>query len=185
MHEQKKNFFMLKTNKISYKKKNKKKSSKHKRLKFFISNFTQFKILRLYKRLNSFLSPYESSGFNFLAILIIRANNIFCNLLGRSAVSQKFTTKKFLSCSSFKLTVSKRRLKFIVTRFLKFLKKGLTLYPYIFLIKGPIYLRRYIFKKLRQNLKVRLIIFDPLLIFNGCRSKKKRRKKHLKYRSLR
>ena len=157
----------------------------HKKLKLYISKFTYFKVLNAYKKLNFFLSPYDGKGFKYLAILTLRSNNIFCNLLSRSKITNKFLTKKFISCASFKLRVSKRRLKFIVTLFLKFLKKGLTLYPYIFLIKCPGYLRRYLFKKLRQNLKIHLIIFKHLTIFNGCRPKKKRRKKHIKFRSLR
>ncbi len=94
---------------------------------------------------------------------------------------------KFWSCGLLKLHCTKRKLKFIVYTLLKEIKKKIK-YLFLFLIKinCATFLHKFLYKNFKKLfLKSKFIIFDSFKIFNGCRSKKKRRKKHLKFRILR
>jgi hypothetical protein len=116
----------------------------------------------------------------------IQSNNIFLTI-SKHLKKNIFKTVKFWSIGSFNLLCSKAKLKFTISVFLKEIKfqiKG----HHIFAIKvkSPKYLNKYILKQFRRLLfKPRFFIYPSFKIFNGCRSKKKRRKKRLRFRYFR
>jgi hypothetical protein len=182
--------FLLKLNKLQNKKK-KKKFLKKKFLKKKLNNYLKFLLLNNYslinkikkKDLNFFLKNKKNK--KYLLFINIRSNNIFINLF--CFKKNKLQLIKFWSCGIFKLHCTKRKLKFIIYTMLKEIKKKIK-YLSFFIIK--IFCSKFLHKFLYRNFKKlffrsTFIIFNSFKIFNGCRSKKKRRKKHLKFRVLR
>lgn len=95
-------------------------------------------------------------------------------------------TIKVWSCGLQQLNSSKRKLKFILNVILINIFKELKFFKnYIFCLKAPRFLYKFIFKIFKKiNLSPLLIIFDSIKIFNGCRVKKIRRKKYKRFRAL-
>ena len=106
-------------------------------------------------------------------------NNVFCTLRNLS------TSKTILarSSGSYKLNVSKKKLKFsnklILNLFFKEIKIHLKNVLLFVQLSGPLKLRKAIIKQLSTRLRHKEIIIKTkeLKCFNGCRSKKKKRKK--------
>lgn len=83
---------------------------------------------------------------------------------------------------------SKRQMKFGLRAFIKYLKLSHIKKIRFFIIKiaGPRPLIKVLVKSLKRlNYKSKFIILNSFKIFNGCRFKKLRRKKHLKFKMLR
>jgi hypothetical protein len=146
------------------------------------------KLQALYFSGNYFLEDAASDIFEelstYTAILIfrIKQNNFFITLMSRS--TQKVC--KIWSCGLAKLHASKRNLKFIVNaliiQLLIFFKNKFRSAKFIFLIRGMSFLKKNMITRLAFFFRQRepIFIIKSVKIFNGCRSKKLRRKKHSK-----
>ena len=121
----------------------------------------------------------------FILNFFIRVNNIFINLV--MYYKRKYINIKFWSAGIFDLVCSKKRIKFVITNILKNLKLILKkIKLYIIQIKGPKYFTKILYKNLKKfAYKSSYIFICSFKIFNGCRFKKLKRKKHLKYRAIR
>jgi hypothetical protein len=149
---------------------------------FFLEHYSLLHLIKLKKKPKNFFIHKKSK---YLLYITVKSNNIFINFLRFKNNKIKFL--KFWSSGLFSLNCTKRKLKFILYTFLKEIKKKLK-YTSFYLIK--IFCARFLNKFLYKNfkklfLKSKFIIFASSKIFNGCRSKKKRRKKHLKFQILR
>ena len=167
--------------KFSKKKKKKKKLDSYLKLFLLHNNFFLTKIQLLKKKNFNF----EKTKIHHLLFINIRSNNIFINLICNKNNCLKIV--KFWSCGLLKLHCTKRKLKFIVYTLLKEIKKKIK-YLFFFIIKinCATFLHKFLYKNFKKLfLRSKFSIFDSFKIFNGCRSKKKRRKKHLKFRILR
>jgi hypothetical protein len=181
---QKKKFLL----KIKKKKKKLKKCkfTKKKKLDLFSKNF----LLNTYSLLNIIKLRKSNKNLNFfkkkyLLFININSNNIFINFLCYK--NKKIKIIKFWSCGFLKLHCTKRKLKFIIYTLLKEIKKKIKYISfYIIKIFCAPFLHKYLYKNFKKlYFRSKFIIFTSFKIFNGCRSKKKRRKKHLKFRILR
>jgi len=106
-------------------------------------------------------------------------NNVFCTL-------KNIKTSKTLltrSSGSYKISVSKKKLKFsnklILQLFIRELKPFIKDNLIILQLSGPLKLRKSIIKQFAISLKSKELIIKTkeLKCFNGCRPKKKKRKK--------
>ena len=112
--------------------------------------------------------------------ILIKPNNIFCTL---EDLILKKTVLLYTSGRS-KLHISKKTLRFnskiLIANFLIILKKYINTKSLLFImLSGPIRIRKLILKQIASALKRhKLIIYvKAKKCFNGCRPKKKRRKK--------
>jgi len=145
------------------------------------------KIKRKIKNKSFFLNP------NFQKLFIERTslfpskkidirvtpNNVFCTL-------KDLTNNKILNIGSagkYKTKTSKKTLKFsvkvIIEAFLNEIKKELKTKTLLINLTGPIKLRKKILEQISKSIKKSSITInaDNKKCFNGCRPKKKRRKK--------
>lgn len=106
-------------------------------------------------------------------------NNVFCTL-------KNLKTAKMLlarSAGNYKISVSKKKLKFsnklILQLFIRELKPFIKDNLIILQLAGPLKLRKSIIKQFAISLKSKELIIKTkeLKCFNGCRPKKKKRKK--------
>ena len=140
--------------------------------------------LRLYNSLLKIASLYESKKVKYNIFLKIKQNNVFCTL--KNIVTNKIVL--VASAGKLKLNVSKKKVFFlqkkIIFKFLKKVKWILKKYKFSIIVKlvCPLKLRRRVMRHIKFLLKKRLliVIFSDLKIFNGCRPKKKRRKKGIR-----
>ena len=141
---------------------------------------------RLYTSLSKIASLSRNNQLRYTIFFKIKQNNLFCTL-------KNIITNNILlvaSAGKLKLNVSKNKLFFlqkkIIFKFLKKVKWILKRHKFSIIIKliCPLKLRRRVLRHVRILLKKRplVVIFSDLKIFNGCRSKKKRRKKGLRNR---
>lgn len=106
-------------------------------------------------------------------------NNVFCTL--RNLSNSKTLLAR--SSGSYKLNVSKKKLKFsnklILNLFLKEVKMHIKNVLLIVQLSGPLKLRKVIIKQLSTQLRAKELVIKTkeLKCFNGCRVKKKKRKK--------
>jgi hypothetical protein len=93
---------------------------------------------------------------------------------------------KFWSTGLFDLVCSKKRMRFVITNFLKEIKKQIKkLKIYIISISGSKFFLKFFYKNLkRYSFQPKYLFFNSYKIFNGCRFRKVKRKKHLKYKYL-
>jgi len=179
------------------KKKYFKKFRRKKKFKAYFFKKLVFKFRRLYR----FRSHFTSFNSKVLSLkpftnecslkmyLRFRSNNIFCTLINL------FENKTILNISSgkYKINTSKKKLKYNTKMILKLFLKDIYSYlknkknHIIIQIISPIKNRRQIIRVLKQKLKKinkkRLILYlKPLKCFNGCRPKKRRRKKRRQLR---
>jgi len=127
------------------------------------------------------LSKISSKEKNISYAISIRVtpNNIFCNL--SNLIEKK--TILVSSAGTYKLNVSKKKLKFIskiiVQNFLKELSIIQVDKTVLIKVIGPIKTRKFIIKQFKVLLKRNNLIIrsNPLKCFNGCRPKKKKKKK--------
>ena len=201
-----KQFLFLKKQPLKIKKKKKKKRKKKlfkKNLKkkiniflklFLLDKYSLFNLIErkkkkilLIKNLKKKLNfKYNLKQNKFLLHISVRANNIFVNLLKYSKSKKKLIVIKFWSTGIFKLHCTKRQLKFTLYTLLKDIKQQLkNSYIYIIKILCAPFLHKHLYNTLKiLSYKSSFIIYSSFKIFNGCRNKKKRRKKHLKFRIL-
>lgn len=144
-------------------------------------------ILKSNSIINNNLKPnLKKKNYKFLLSLNLRVNNIFINLIRykkKKTLKKSFTTIKFWSTGLFGLTCSKKRIKFILLTFLKIIKFKLNTLPlYLIKITGPKFYVKLTYRNLKRlSFKSKYIIINSFKIFNGCRLKKMKRKKHLKF----
>lgn len=106
-------------------------------------------------------------------------NNVFCTLKNLKTSKTVLTR----SSGSYKISVSKKKLKFsnklILQLFIRELKPFINDNLIILQLSGPLKLRKSIIKQFAINLKNKELIIKTkeLKCFNGCRPKKKKRKK--------
>jgi len=154
---------IIKFRKIFKKLKKKKKSRK------FSSSY--FQVFRYFKGV---LPP-----FNLQLSINIFSNNIFLNL---SKILKPTTIKK-ASAGVFKVKITKKRLKHtvcvVLQKFLNKIKPAIFRRNLVVLLISPKFLRKKILKLFRDSFMRRNIYIKikALKCFNGCRPKKKRRKK--------
>jgi len=121
----------------------------------------------------------KENEISYTVNIRVTPNNIFCNL------SNTIEKKTMFVCSggTYKLNVSKKKLKFISKIIIQnFIKKFSTVQPYktvLIKIIGPIKTRKFIIKQFKGLLKKNNLIIksNPLKCFNGCRPKKKKKRK--------
>lgn len=169
--------FKLKKN---LKKKNFKKNLKRKRiilmrgLSYFNKHNPSLKKIKFNKILN-----LKKIKTNFSVSIKITPNNIFCLL--KNIKKQK--TILLLSAGILKLKISKKKLKFaskiIIQNFIEKIKKRLKNKKVIITMSGPKKIRKFLLKQLIFSLKKTKLLINAInkKIFNGCRVKKKRKKK--------
>lgn len=157
---------------------------------YFKRKIALYKKVALYKA--RFLFCVESypiyifnKMFPCLFKLRIKQNNVFANL---SDISNSSNVLKFWSCGLQKLKASKRKLKFVLNILLKVIFRKLKNFSRCLIsIRGPRYLQKFCLKKVLKARFVKpLIVLESVKIFNGCRARKKRRKKYRnqKFRAL-
>lgn len=163
-------------------KKNKKKISKYylkrikKTKKFF--KFIKRKKLCVYSSyvVNNIV---ESKAVRFSISVKITPNNMFCTLISNK--DNKILLSK--SSGSYKINLSKKLLKYyhkiILSKFFLDVEKCKKESCLIINLISPLKLRKSIFRHIVFNFnKTKLYFnFKPLKLFNGCRPKKKKRKK--------
>lgn len=134
---------------------------------------------------------FSSKFFSRLSITI-SPNNIFCSY--RFNKSKK--TLKSISSGSLKVKITSKRLKFnikkILNLFFKSIKYGKVQYSHFLFVNivSSIKLRKEIVKSIisrfvKRSFKKKKVIFfniPSMKSFNGCRAKKKQRRKRKKYR---
>jgi hypothetical protein len=179
---------LKKKSKKKLKKKSKKKSKKKKlniNLKIFVLNQSFLYFLKRKKKYNQEQLKILHQLF-FLSITI-RSNNVFVTLTGYKKKQNQYINLNFWSSGRLQLNCTKRKLKFIIYTMIKEIKKKVKFLQFFAIkISSAHFLHKYLYKTLKKFwYKTKYIIFTSLKIFNGCRSKKKRRKKHLKFRILR
>jgi len=141
---------------------------------------------RLYTSLIKIAALHRSNKIRYTVFLKVKQNNLFCTL-------KNIITNRLLlvaSAGKLKLNVSKNKLFFLQKKIIfKFLKKVKWILKkqkssLILRLVCPLKLRRRVLRHVKILLKKRplVVIFSDLKIFNGCRPKKKRRKKGLKSR---
>lgn len=135
--------------------------------------------------LNTVASVEEVKPSKFFLSLTVHSNNIFINL--SSPIKKKLRTVKFWSAGMFDFICSKKKIKFALFTMLKTVRFQLKRTPlYTLKIKAPKHLNKYIYRQLSfLRYKPKFYIYSSFKIFNGCRSKKKRRKKRLRFRFFR
>ena len=147
----------------------------------------KFKTLRrlktLFKYNNYLINPIfqsfitENNKIEYQITIKITANNTFCSL-------KKGKTLLFVSSAGKnKIKITKRKLKFnsklIIENFLESIAKYIKISYTLIIIKGPKKIRKNIIKQLASKLRNSkyIIKVNELKCFNGCRPKKKKRKK--------
>lgn len=165
------------------KKKKQIKLKKKKYIKKQIKRFFLFKYL-FYIEKSPFILQNKLKKTNYIFKLRIKTNNIFGTFSCFSKDVKR--TLKIWSCGLKQLNSSKRRLKFVLNIMLVNIFKELKFFKnYIFCLKGPRFLYKFIFKVFRKfNISPMLIILNSIKIFNGCRVQKMRRKKYKRFRVL-
>ena len=144
----------------------------------------QFKNLIL-KNIN--IKPsLKKNDYKFILNFNLRRNNIFINLVRykkEKTLKKSFTNIKFWSTGLFGLTCSRKRIRFTIITFLKIIRAQLNkLKLYLIKISGPKFYVKLTYKCLKRlSYKSKYIIINSFKIFNGCRFRKMRRKKHLKF----
>jgi ribosomal protein S11 len=141
--------------------------------KNYITKSKYFKILKL---------ENTKQKIDFFINIKIMKNNFFCTL------KNKEKTLILISSGKLKIKVSKRKLKaaskIIIKRFIYIIKKTIRGKNSLLTISGQIKTTKQVIKQLISGLnkcKIILNIKDKKC-FNGCRPKKKRRKKGIKMR---
>ena len=153
-------------------KKPKKKWLKKQFKKFFKKNSITPKHLKIIKDI------FINNTIFYYITIKITPNNVFCNLK-----TKKNKTLIVLSAGILKIKTSKKKMKFaikiIIPKFLKNLKKIVNNKKTIVNISGPKKIRKNILKQFFKTLIKTKLIFNikEKKCFNGCRAKKKRRKK--------
>lgn len=164
-------------------------------LKLKKKSFNKFKIkpkLKFLKRKRLALNPKFRSLFfikqkvRYQLSIRIKQNNIFCTFKN---IKQR---KTILVASSGKLRIkiTKKTLRFsnkrIIQKFLNKVKNFSKLFNLILLvdIKAPIKVRKFIIKQFSYLSTTSSLIFSAYenKCFNGCRPKKKKRKKQKRFR---
>jgi hypothetical protein len=115
----------------------------------------------------------------------IYPNNIFCTY--KILDNTKFIILNKASSGKYKINISKKtlrfKMKFVINSFLNELKqKDITLNNSIIKLIAPFKLKKSVIGLISEDLKNKsfFIHTDPKKVFNGCRSKKKLRKKRKK-----
>jgi ribosomal protein S11 len=132
------------------------------------SNFQKFKSI---KKLTQF-----SKKIN----IRITPNNIFCTL---QSITKSNKTLVIASAGKYKVKTSKKTLRFstkvVLSSFLEEIKSKLNSKKFFINIIGPIRIRRSILKQLAKYFRKKSLVInvDSKKCFNGCRVKKKKRKK--------
>lgn len=165
---------------------------KNLRKKKFFFNFMNIKIKKNKAVCDAIYKNFKAKNLNknllkkkrkpkFILKFYIRKNNIFANLIKYQ--KKEFINIKFWSTGLFGFVCSKKLLKFVIKNFLKEIKKQLKkLKLYMVQILGPKYFSKFLFKTLKRTFyKPKYILLRSFKVFNGCRCKKARRKKHLKF----
>jgi ribosomal protein S11 len=158
--------------KVFKQKKPKKKWLKKQFKKFLKKNSITSKHIKIIK--NVFINK---NIFYYITIKVT-PNNVFCTLK-----TKKNQTLIVLSAGILKIKTSKKKIKFsiklIIPKFLKNLKKVVNNKTSIINISGPKKIRKNILKQIFKNLTKTKLIFNikEKKCFNGCRAKKKKRKK--------
>ena len=117
--------------------------------------------------------------FNLRLSINISSNNIFLNL-GKIT---HFNTIKKASSGLYGIKVTKKKLKHtvcvVLQKFLNKIKLIIHRHNLIIILTSPKFLRKKILKLFRDSFLRRNIFIkiNPLKCFNGCRPKKKKRKK--------
>lgn len=145
----------------------------------------QFKFVMKYREYSYYktllgISPIVRQYAKKQIYILIKANNIFCLL-------KDLASKKILllySSGQSKLHISKKTLRFnskiFISNFLILSKKYLKEKSFLFLtFLGPRNIRKKILKQITISLKKHVLVVDirAKKSFNGCRPKKRRRKK--------
>lgn len=167
-----------------------------KKKKFLSHKEKLVNLRKLFKKLKSnffsrkFSSPYFKifyslkgvlPSFNLRLSVNISSNNIFLNL-------SKILNAKVLknaSSGSFKVKVTKKRLKqtvcVVLQKFLNKIKPVIHRRNLLIILTSPQFLRKKVLKLFRDSFMRRNIFIkiNPLKCFNGCRPKKRKRKKRV------
>jgi hypothetical protein len=140
----------------------------------------------LYKKLKKLSLLYKNKYLKYKIYIKIRQNNVFCTLKN----IQTNIIILVASAGKLKVNVSKKKLFFLQKKItFKFLRKvRFILRSYKFPISiefiSPLKLRRQILKYLKFLLRKKrslFLSFQSLKVLNGCRPKKKKRKKGLRF----
>ena len=138
----------------------------------------RFFIKRKFKKLLK--SLFLKKKIDYKINIKIIPNNIFCTLI---RLKKKSETILLVSAGILKLKVTKKKLKYIskilIENFLNKIKKIIRKKISILNISGPIKIRKRILRQAIKTLKKNKMIInlEEKKSFNGCRPKKKRRKK--------
>lgn len=166
---------MLKKKKLRSKNKPyKPKAKKIKAIKFFSKSSPSFLKPKFHKIIKTCLKP-----INYYIIIKVTPNNIFCVLKNIN----RNKTIILLSAGILHLQISKKKLKFagkiLITSFVEKIKSTIKGKTCSISISAPIKTRKFALRHILSSLKKSKMLVNSLSkkIFNGCRAKKKRRKK--------
>ena len=192
MIEKKERGFYNTTSKNKWKKKNKWKNRQRRKLtriekqnvkigrlgKHYRKKTNYYKLRPRFKKIVKFLNNKENIKYNIN--IKITPNNIFCTLR-KNKTNQ---TILLISAGILKLKISKKKLKYVnkilVQNFIDKIKKKVRNTYCILKISGPKKIIKFVTRQLIFFLKKTKLLVNNLSkkIFNGCRAKKIRRKKH-------
>ena len=116
---------------------------------------------------------------NFTIKIKIIPNNVFCTFVDN--IENK--TKIITSAGKYKLNVSRKKLKFtskiIISNFINQVKSQVKNGTILIELLAPLKQKKGVIKKLITSFRKNKILFKSLAVkcFNGCRPKKKKRKK--------
>jgi ribosomal protein S11 len=134
---------------------------------------------KLYEFNSNFQALKNLTRLSKIINIKINPNNIFCTL-------KSLNKKKILSVGSsgkYKIKTSKKTLRFstkaVLNSFLNEIRNKLISKEIFITVISPIRIRKSIFKQLTKYFRKKVLILhiDGKKCFNGCRPKKKKRKK--------
>lgn len=149
-------------------------------------NYFNSKLNNNEKIISTDLKKAKLPKFNQILSIKIRANNVFCTL--KNIIKLKIL--KMCSAGKYKINVSKKSLKFnskiIITTFIKSIRNMLSRKGLIIRLSVPIRYKKKILKiitnLIRFNKRICLFEIKNNKCFNGCRPKKKNRKKQKRFK---
>lgn len=161
-------------------KKTRKFTNKHVNIEFFKKTILSLKISG-----RPFIRKFLGTNRKAFLTMHVYPNNIFCTY--KVLENKKFYIKNSGSSGKYKIDISKktlkRKLKYVIVSFLNELnQKKISLNNCIVRLIAPIRLKKAIIKLMIAELKNKNFIIqtEAKKIFNGCRAKKKLRKKRKK-----
>lgn len=153
---------------------------------YHLKKIFKYKNYLLNTKLKENLNNQFKNKISYKIKVKIIPNNVFCTFIDIAENKTKIVT----SAGKYKLNVSRKKLKFtskiIISKFIDDIKTQIKNGTVLIEIYGPIKQKKGVIKKFISSLKRNKLLIKSLSVkcFNGCRPKKKKRKKQKGLRIL-